>query len=106
MSHFTVEQGDLAAICKLIGQRDLLPRDGAVYLGLLSFMNPIDHRVRVRARIIAGRLGMQEQHVISSISRLCKAGYLVRHMGLDGGPVLLLLSPAGRVFPSCLEDAL
>lgn len=95
-----LSQADVAGLVALISERKLLPRDGAVYLALLSFVNPVDCRVRVRARVVADRLGMGEKHVISSISRLSKVKYLYRDVNLDGEPVLLLLSPSGGPFPT------
>jgi hypothetical protein len=100
-----LSQGDVAALVALIGRRELLPRDGAVYLALLSFMNPVDCRVRVKAIVIAERVGMMEKHVISSISRLCKAKYAYRYYDRQGEPVLLLLlSPGGGPFPMSPAD--
>jgi DNA-binding IscR family transcriptional regulator len=76
-------------------------------MAVLSLASPVDYKARVRARVIAGRLGMHEKHVISSISRLCKAKLLGRAYGYDGGPMLVLLSPShGSPFPRCLDDVL
>ena len=100
-----LSQGEVAALVAMIGRRELQPRDGAVYLALLSFMNPVDCRVRVRAQVVAERVGMMEKHVISSISRLCKAKYAFRHYDREGEPVLLLLSPGGGPFPMSPADA-
>jgi hypothetical protein len=86
----TLNQGGVAALAAAIGRRELQPRDGAVYLALLSFMNPITCRVDVRARVVAERVGMMEKHVISSISRLCKAHHVARQRGPGGDPVLVL----------------
>jgi hypothetical protein len=101
-----LSQAEVAALVAMIGRRELQPRDGAVYLALLSLMNPVDCRVRVRAAVIAGRLGMMEKHVISSISRLQKAGHVARHLDREGEPVLLLLSPGGGPFPVSLGSSL
>jgi hypothetical protein len=101
-----LSQGEVASLVAMIGRRELLPRDGAVYLALLSFMNPVDCRVRVRAKVIADRVGMMEKHVISSISRLCKVGHVARYYDREGEPVLVLLSPGGGPFPTSLGAAL
>lgn len=102
----SLSQGEVAGLVSRIGRRELQPRDGAVYLALLSFMNPFGCQVKVRVQVIAHRLGMQDKHVISSISRLCKAGYVYRSWNRSGEPVLTLLSPGGGPFPSSMADAL
>ena len=103
----SVSQADAVDLVRKVESRDLMPRDLAVHWALLSFVNPIDFKVKVRAKVIAERLGMQDKHVISSISRLCKAKHVARLHNLQGNPVLLLLSPTGSgVFPRDLADYL
>jgi hypothetical protein len=102
-----LSQGDAAHLVDCLGRRELMPRDAAVYMAVLSLASPVDYKARVRARVIAGRLDMHEKHVISSISRLCKVKLLGRAYSRDGDPVLVLLSPShGSPFPRCLDDVL
>lgn len=70
---------DLEKTIELIGQRDLLPRDGSVLLALMAHTDTFSGRIRVTATRLAGDLQLQDSDIRSSLARL-KRCHLLRQI--------------------------
>ena len=73
--------------------RALNPRDGAVWMLVISWLDPLTGSTDITAQEIADRLGMQRPHVVSSLQRLIRAGCLEK--AYEGKTGTRLLSVPG-----------
>ena len=70
--------GEIRRVVDLVGTRELLPRDAAVFMVLSNYTDPMTSKVRIGAEEAGELIGMQTPHVIASIKRLVGGGVLKR----------------------------
>lgn len=86
-------QVEIERALDLVAERKLELRDMAVMWALVAYANWRTGRIRVTAQKLAERLGMQETHVVSSITRLRKQLLLTRGTDPHDGTSFYLLNP-------------